>query len=150
MKPRTIADILGVVLALAIPAGALLGAAGPEQTALGLAVAPFGWPRLVILHALATLPVSRLLGGALGRRAEGSVAAVAWAGLGLLLAKLYGWLWMDPLAGIIGAVVIANWSVTLIRDTAGVLLDVCPDELTREKLRRTFRIIPARMHDWRG
>jgi cation diffusion facilitator family transporter len=57
---------------------------------------------------------------------------------GLLLAKLYGWLWMDPLAGIIGAVVIANWSITLIRDTAGVLLDVCPDELTREKLRRTL------------
>lgn len=58
--------------------------------------------------------------------------------VGLSLAKLYGWLWMDPLAGIIGALVIANWSVTLIRDTAGVLLDVCPDEATREKLRRTI------------
>jgi len=57
---------------------------------------------------------------------------------GLILAKLYGWLWMDPLAGIIGAVVIANWSVTLIRDTAGVLLDVCPDEGTRERVRRTI------------
>jgi cation diffusion facilitator family transporter len=57
---------------------------------------------------------------------------------GLILAKLYGWLWMDPLAGIIGAVVIANWSVTLIRDTAGVLLDVCPDEITRERVRRTI------------
>ena len=42
---------------------------------------------------------------------------------GLILAKAYGWLWMDPFAGIIGAVVIANWSVTLIRDTAGILLD---------------------------
>jgi len=57
---------------------------------------------------------------------------------GLILAKLYGWLWMDPLAGIVGAVVIANWSVTLIRDTAGVLLDVCPDEVTRERVRRTI------------
>jgi cation diffusion facilitator family transporter len=57
---------------------------------------------------------------------------------GLALAKLYGWLWMDPLAGIIGAVVIANWSVTLIRDTAGVLLDVCPDEVTRDRVRRTI------------
>ncbi len=57
---------------------------------------------------------------------------------GLILAKLYGWVWMDPLAGIIGAVVIANWSVTLIRDTAGVLLDVCPDEVTRERVRRTI------------
>ena len=57
---------------------------------------------------------------------------------GLILAKLYGWLWMDPLAGIIGAVVIANWSMTLIRDTAGVLLDVCPDEVTRERVRRAI------------
>jgi cation diffusion facilitator family transporter len=71
---------------------------------------------------------------------------------GLVLAKLYGWLWMDPLAGIIGAVVIANWSVTLIRDTAGVLLDVCPDELTREKLRRTLEFDGDRvvdLHLWR-
>jgi cation diffusion facilitator family transporter len=57
---------------------------------------------------------------------------------GLILAKVYGWVWMDPLAGIIGAVVIGNWSVTLIRDTAGVLLDVCPDEVTRERVRRTI------------
>jgi cation diffusion facilitator family transporter len=71
---------------------------------------------------------------------------------GLLLAKLYGWLWMDPLAGMIGAVVIANWSITLIRDTAGVLLDVCPDELTREKLRRTLEADGDRvvdLHLWR-
>jgi len=71
---------------------------------------------------------------------------------GLLLAKLYGWLWMDPLAGIIGAVVIANWSVTLIRDTAGVLLDVCPDELTRDKVKRTLEADGDRvvdLHLWR-
>jgi cation diffusion facilitator family transporter len=71
---------------------------------------------------------------------------------GLLLAKLYGWLWMDPLAGIVGAVVIANWSMTLIRDTAGVLLDVCPDELTREKLRRALEVDGDRvvdLHLWR-
>jgi cation diffusion facilitator family transporter len=57
---------------------------------------------------------------------------------GLVLAKVYGWLWMDPLAGIIGALVIANWSLTLIRDTGGILLDVCPDEATRERVRRTI------------
>jgi len=77
-----------------------------------------------------------------------SVLAIA----GLLLAKLRGWLWMDPVAGIIGAVVIANWSVTLIRDTAGVLLDVCPDELTREKVRRTIEVDGDRvvdLHLWR-
>ena len=71
---------------------------------------------------------------------------------GLILAKVYGWLWMDPLAGIIGALVIANWAVTLIRDTAGVLLDVCPDEGTRERLRRTIEVDGDRvvdLHLWR-
>jgi hypothetical protein len=29
--------------------------------------------------------------------------------VGLLLARTFGWLWMDPLAGLIGAVIIANW-----------------------------------------
>jgi cation diffusion facilitator family transporter len=71
---------------------------------------------------------------------------------GLILAKSFGWLWMDPLAGIIGALVIANWSVTLIRDTAGILLDVCPDEATRERVRRTIEIDGDRvvdLHLWR-
>jgi Co/Zn/Cd efflux system component len=30
--------------------------------------------------------------------------------IGLVLARAFGWLWMDPLAGVIGALVIANWS----------------------------------------
>jgi cation diffusion facilitator family transporter len=71
---------------------------------------------------------------------------------GLVLAKAYGWLWMDPLAGVIGAVVIANWSLTLIRDTSGVLLDVCPDELTRDQVRQTIESDGDRvvdLHLWR-
>jgi len=71
---------------------------------------------------------------------------------GLLMARAYGWLWLDPVAGIIGALVIANWSVTLIRDTAGVLLDVCPDESTRDKVRRTLEVDGDRvvdLHLWR-
>jgi cation diffusion facilitator family transporter len=32
---------------------------------------------------------------------------------GLVLARLFGWLWMDPLAGIVGACVIASWSYGL-------------------------------------
>jgi cation diffusion facilitator family transporter len=47
--------------------------------------------------------------------------------VGLLLARGFGWLWMDPLAGFIGALVIANWSARLLRDTGGVLLDRTPD-----------------------
>lgn len=46
---------------------------------------------------------------------------------GLMLAKLFGWLWMDPLAGVIGAIVISSWAVTLVRDTGAILLDMTPD-----------------------
>ena len=55
--------------------------------------------------------------------------------VGLLLARTFGWLWMDPLAGLIGAAVIANWSVGLLRDTGGILLDRTPDPRMAERLR---------------
>jgi cation diffusion facilitator family transporter len=55
--------------------------------------------------------------------------------VGLLLARTFGWLWMDPLAGFIGALVIANWSVGLLRDTGGILLDRTPDPRMAEKVR---------------
>jgi cation diffusion facilitator family transporter len=47
--------------------------------------------------------------------------------IGLILARSFGWLWMDPLAGIAGACVIASWSYGLIRDTGAILLDMNPD-----------------------
>ena len=48
----------------------------------------------------------------IGRRAVSVLVIV-----GLVLARAFGWLWMDPLAGIVGAFVIASWSAALIRDT---------------------------------
>ncbi|WEX76114.1 CDF family Co(II)/Ni(II) efflux transporter DmeF [Sinorhizobium numidicum] len=44
----------------------------------------------------------------------------------LTAGSLYGWLWLDPLMGIVGALVIARWSSGLIRDTGSVLLDYVP------------------------
>jgi len=58
--------------------------------------------------------------------------------VGLVLARLFAWLWMDPLAGIIGATVIASWAYGLIRDTAGVLLDVVPDQRMAGQIRKTI------------
>ncbi|MBU6448435.1 MAG: CDF family Co(II)/Ni(II) efflux transporter DmeF [Rhodospirillales bacterium] len=55
--------------------------------------------------------------------------------VGLLLARAFGWLWMDPLVGIVGAAVIASWAVGLIRDTGGILLDMTPDRGMEQKLR---------------
>jgi cation diffusion facilitator family transporter len=72
--------------------------------------------------------------------------------VGLTLAWLFGWLWMDPLAGIVGALVIASWSAALIRDTSAVLLDMNPDRRMADNLRRAIegegdRI--ADLHLWR-
>jgi cation diffusion facilitator family transporter len=58
--------------------------------------------------------------------------------VGLVLARSFGWLWMDPLAGFIGALVIANWSARLLRDTGGVLLDRTPDAQMAEQVRNTI------------
>jgi cation diffusion facilitator family transporter len=55
--------------------------------------------------------------------------------IGLVLAKVFGWLWMDPLAGFIGALVIANWSYGLIRDTGAILVDISPGDSLSNKVR---------------
>jgi cation diffusion facilitator family transporter len=48
----------------------------------------------------------------------------------LLAAKYFGLTWMDPLMGIVGAVLVARWSLGLLRDTGAVLLDKnAPPEL---------------------
>ncbi len=43
--------------------------------------------------------------------------------LALLSGRYLNWVWMDPVMGIVGGIVIARWSWTLMRDTASVLLD---------------------------
>jgi cation diffusion facilitator family transporter len=48
-----------------------------------------------------------------------SVLAIA----ALVTGKYLGWVWMDPLMGVVGAAIIARWSWGLIRDTSRVLLD---------------------------
>jgi cation diffusion facilitator family transporter len=47
--------------------------------------------------------------------------------VGLTSARLFGWVWMDPAMGIVGAIVIANWSIGLVRAAGAVLLDMQPD-----------------------
>jgi len=71
---------------------------------------------------------------------------------GLLMARAFGWLWMDPLAGLIGALVIANWSFGLLRDTGGILLDRMPDPYMAERVRKAIETDDDRvtdLHLWR-
>ncbi len=72
--------------------------------------------------------------------------------VGLALAWAFGWLWMDAFAGIVGAFVIASWSVALIRDTGAVLLDMNPDRDLADNLRRAIETDGDRvadLHLWR-
>jgi len=43
--------------------------------------------------------------------------------IALLTGKIFGWVWMDPVMGIVGALVITKWSHGLLIDTGKILLD---------------------------
>jgi cation diffusion facilitator family transporter len=70
----------------------------------------------------------------------------------LLLGRFLGWAWMDPVIGLVGAVVIAAWAYTLIRDTGAILLDMTPDRGMAERMRATIETDGDRLtdfHVWR-
>jgi len=43
--------------------------------------------------------------------------------IALVSGKALGWVWMDPIMGIVGALIITKWSYGLLRDTGRILLD---------------------------
>jgi cation diffusion facilitator family transporter len=82
--------------------------------------------------------------------ADAAVSVLVIAGL--LLAQHFGWLWMDALAGLVGAVVIANWAYSLVRDTGAILLDMTPDRALSDSVRRMVEAegdSVADLHVWR-
>jgi cation diffusion facilitator family transporter len=90
--------------------------------------------RAAIIHVLADAAVSMLVI------------------IGLLLGRFLGWIWMDPVAGMCGAVVIAVWSYGLVRDTGAILLDMNPDWAMAERMRSLIETDGDRLEDlhlWR-
>jgi cation diffusion facilitator family transporter len=82
--------------------------------------------------------------------ADAAVSVLVIAGL--TLALLLGWSWMDPVVGLVGAVVIAAWAYTLIRDTGAILLDMNPDPQMTDRMRAIIEIDGDRLidfHLWR-
>lgn len=82
--------------------------------------------------------------------ADAGVSVLAIAGL--LAAKYFGWLFMDPVMGIVGAVVIGNWSYGLIKDSGQILLDMTADQDLTRKLRAEVEAQGdhvADLHLWR-
>jgi len=41
----------------------------------------------------------------------------------LFAGKIFGWNWMDPFMGIVGAIIISRWAYGLLQETSKVLLD---------------------------
>jgi cation diffusion facilitator family transporter len=77
-----------------------------------------------------------------------SVLAIA----ALLTGRFYGWVWMDPLMGIVGAIVIARWSYGLMGDAGAVLLDAVPDQWLAAAMRERVEVGGDRvadLHLWR-
>ena len=82
--------------------------------------------------------------------ADAAVSVLVIAGL--VLALTFGWLWMDPLAGIIGACATASWAYSLIRSTGAILLDMNPDRDMEQRLRQAIESDGDRLADlhlWR-
>ena len=77
-----------------------------------------------------------------------SVLAIA----GLAAGRFFGWIWMDALMGILGAIVIGRWSWGLLRESGAVLLDIVPDAELRERIRSRLETDGDRvadLHLWR-
>jgi len=53
----------------------------------------------------------------------------------LVTGKAFGWVWMDPIMGIVGALIISRWSYGLLIDTGKVLLDRDVNQEAVEKIR---------------
>lgn len=77
-----------------------------------------------------------------------SVMAIA----ALLAGRSYGWTWLDPVIGIVGALVILRWSWGLLRDSGAVLVDYLskdedlPDEIRSAIETEADKIID--LHVW--
>ena len=56
----------------------------------------------------------------------------------LLIGKYFGAVWMDPVMGIVGAILVARWSLGLLKSTSGILLDEQADEALLETVRSSI------------
>lgn len=56
----------------------------------------------------------------------------------LLIGKYLGWIWMDPIMGIVGAILVARWSWGLLKSTSAILLDEQVSDEQQEVIRQTI------------
>jgi len=56
----------------------------------------------------------------------------------LVFGKFWGWDWLDPLMGIVGAIIIVRWSYGLLKQTSPILLDGSIDEDYQRAIKETI------------
>jgi cation diffusion facilitator family transporter len=80
-------------------------------------------------------------------------AATSVLAIGALLSGRYlGLTWLDPVMGIVGALLIGQWSVGLMRNSGAVLTDAVPDPHLAERIRERLEAGSDRvadLHLWR-
>lgn len=81
-------------------------------------------------------------------------AATSVLAIGALLAgKFAGWHWLDPVVGLLGALLIAFWSIGLLRQTSKILLDREMDDPLADEVRQRLEsdgdARVADLHLWR-
>ena len=74
--------------------------------------------------------------------------------MGLLAGRYLGWIWMDAVAGLLGAAVIAHWSIGLARTAGRSLLDSQDDSKLEQAVRQQLASAPGQaeindLHLWR-
>lgn len=70
----------------------------------------------------------------------------------LVAGRLFGWTWMDPAMGVVGALVIAHWSIGLLRSSGAVLLDTVLDPRLAAQIKERLEVGTDRvadLHVWR-
>jgi cation diffusion facilitator family transporter len=56
----------------------------------------------------------------------------------LLIGKFIGWYWLDPIMGVVGALVITKWAWGLITQTSPILLDASIDQSIQSEIVQTI------------
>jgi cation diffusion facilitator family transporter len=73
--------------------------------------------------------------------------------IALFTGKAFGWVWMDPIMGVVGALIISRWSYGLLIDSGKVLLDRDVNQEAVEEIRAVIEADSdnqvSDLHVWR-
>ncbi len=72
--------------------------------------------------------------------------------IGLVAGRQFGWLWLDPVMGLVGAFVIGKWALGLIRAAGAILLDMNPDPSLGDRIVKRLGLegdVVCDFHLWR-